>query len=540
VEVYSSPIKIKDKIRMFVIVHDITERKKIEAALESNEAKYRTLIEGSNDAMYLLYEKKFEVINKKFTEIFGVTEEEVKNPDFDFMTLVSPKSRNFIKKRTESINNNKDLDKKYEFKALNKDGEELDIESSVSYMKYKKGIAVQGILRDVTKRKYLEQKLAHSQKMESLGELAGGIAHDFNNILTSIFGFSELLLVNAKKDSPVTNNLEQILKAANRGKELIRHIMTFNRKTDDSETKINFSTLIKDGMKLIKPILPSTTRIRQDIQAEDKMIMANLVNVYSVLMNLCVNASHAMEGEKGILGVTLEEIFLEHPKDISTVLKQGEYLKLTVSDNGKGMSKELQEKIFEPFFTTKPRGIGTGMGLSTVHGIVRRHKGDITVYSEEGEGTSISIYFPVAGSELKQRKEKEEPLQKGTERILFVDDEFNITNIYEEMFTIMGYSITTRTSSTKALELFSKDPSKFDLIITDQTMPNLTGLKLAEEIKLIRKNIPIILCTGFSEAVNFDNTKNSNIDKIIQKPMQINEFLKTIRQVLDNKKYVSN
>ncbi|MEN8154730.1 MAG: PAS domain S-box protein [Acidobacteriota bacterium] len=538
VEVYASPIKIQNETRMFLIVHDITDRKKIEKELQINEEKYRTLIEDSNDAIYLLYENKFEIINKKFIELFEVTEEEVRNEDFDFMTLVSPKSVEMIKERNRSLERAEQLGKNYEFTALNKSGKEINVEVSVSYIKYKKGTAVQGILRDVTKRKQLEQRIAHSQKMESLGEFAGGIAHDFNNILSSIFGLTELSLLNVKKNLPVTDNLEQILNASMRGKELIHNIMTFTRETEDLDVEINFAEVIKDVMKLIKPIVPSTIRIKLDIRAEDKMIVANTVNIYTVLMNLCANAIHAMEGKRGMLKITLEEFAVEKD-DHSLNLKDGKYVKLTVSDNGKGISKELQKRIFEPFFTTKPRGVGAGMGLSTVHAIISGYNGDITVYSEEGEGTSISVFLPVAGfvSKYKQQKKKEEPLLRGNERILFVDDEINITAIYEEMLTVMGYSVTTRNCSTRALELFLADPSKFDIIITDHTMPNMTGIKLAEEIKSIRKDIPVILCSGLSESLNFENLEKHIIDKILQKPVQISEFLKSIRDVLESSQY---
>ncbi len=523
-----------DIVNYIAFKEDITDQRRVVKELEKSEKKYRKLIEESNDAIYLLYKGKFEIINKKFKELFGVTEDEVQDPEFDLMNLVAPKYKDYIRQRDADIKNGKKVENNYEFTILNKDGIELEVEFSVSFIDYKQGIASQGIIRDISRRKQLEQRLVHSQKMEALGKFASGIAHDFNNILSSILGLVELSLLNVKKNFPVTDNLELILNASLRGKELIKNIMMFTRKTKSNNTEMNFAQVIVDVMKLVKPIIPSTVQVKLDIKAKDRMIVGNTVDIYNVLMNLCSNAIHAMQGDKGLLKITLKEVHIKQNNEGNSILDKGKYLKFTVADNGKGMGTKLQKKIFTPFFTTKPKDLGTGMGLATVHAIISRYKGDISVSSIEGKGTSISIFLPISGTFEKHERKKKELLLRGTETILFVDDEITITAVYEEMLTIMGYKVITKNSSLRAYKLFASNPSGFDLVITDMTMPNMTGLKLSEKIKSIRKDIPIILCSGLSDLLKSNNEKNCIVDIILQKPIQINEFLKVIRNILDN------
>lgn len=519
----------------FGIATDISERKRIEEELEKSEAKYRKLIEDSNDAIYLLYENKFEIINKKFCEMFGVTEQEVQDPDFDFIELVSPKSRDLIMERSKSDNKDK-LESKYEFTALNRGGKELEVEASVSYMKYKKGVAVQGIIRDFTRRKQLEQRMLQSQKLESIGELAGGVSHDFNNILGSIYGYAELAIDKLTEESKIHYYVEQIIKSAEKGKDLVNHIMSFTRKGNMHMEDVNLGEIIKEGMKLIKPLLPSTIRIRQNIQTDQSFISGNPTHIYQILINLCTNASYAMGGNTGLIGITLEEISLDYESNINNSLKSRKYIRLIVSDTGKGISKDAQQKIFDPFFTTKPIGEGTGMGLSVVYRIVESHGGEISVHSEEGKGSVFTILFPKIEPSSRKNIEDAIPLVGGTERILFVDDEENIVEIFEKILTRAGYDVSATSSSRNAMKLFKKNKNKFDLVITDQTMPEITGIQLAKEIKKERKDLPIILCSGYSD----DNLKfksvEQNFEKFLNKPVKQIELLRSIRQALDKPK----
>ncbi len=397
---------------------DITESRRTEFLLKENEGKYRMLIEDSNDGIYLLYDNKFEITNKKFCEMFGVTEEYVKNPAFSFMELVSGKSKSLIEERNRALKNGEKVEQKYEFTALRTDGKELEVEVSVSYMKYKKGFAVQGVVRDTSERKKLDQRISQLQKMESLGELASGISHDFNNILTAIFGFAEISLEDLSENSKLRYNIEHILSAAERGKDIIEQILSFSKKSDGKFKDVNLESIIIEGMKLIKPLIPSSIKIKNNSKADNKIIFGNPTQLYQILINLCTNASQAMSGNSGLIEIKLENKKINSLNETKYFLKPGNYLKLKISDTGKGISPEIQERIFDPFFTTKKRENGTGLGLSTVHGIVKNHKGNIFVESKEGEGTTFTILFPTINGSKKKYLNKELPLLQGEGRIL--------------------------------------------------------------------------------------------------------------------------
>lgn len=513
---------------------DITDSKRTELILKENEAKYRMLIEDSNDGIYLLYNNKFEIINKKFQEMFGVTEKYVQNPGFNFMELVSKKSKSLIEERNQALMRGDKVEQKYEFTALRSDGKELEVEVSVSYMKYKKGYAVQGVVRNITERKKMEQKILHLQKMESLGELASGISHDFNNILTAIFGFAEISIEDLPENSKLKYNIEQIISAAERGKDLIEQILSFSKKSDKKFIEVNLESIIIEGMKLMKPLIPSSIKIKTNIKADNKIIFGNPTQLYQILINLCTNASQAMLGENGLIEITLENIEINSTNSNKYILDPGNYLKLEISDTGRGIVPEIQKKIFDPFFTTKNRENGTGLGLSTVHGIVKNHKGNIFVESKEMEGTSFIILFPAINGSKKKYLNKELQLSTGEERILMVDDEKSITEIFEKMLSHIGYSVISKTSSIEALELFKKDKDAFDLVLTDQTMPDLSGTQLAKKIKSIRNDIPVILFSGSNDSSSINNSNGKYINRSIMKPVQMKTLARVIREIIDN------
>lgn len=378
-----------------------------------------------------------------------------------------------------------------------------------------------------------QKQLFQIQKMEIMGTLAGGIAHDFNNILTPILGFTELALSDFSEGSKTYENMSQVLKAGKRARDMVRHILTFSRQTEEEQRPIQLDPIINEVFKLLRATLPTTIEIRQNIAPETGVVVADPTQIHQVMMNLCTNAEHAMPKggllEISMVNVDLNEEFCAQHEGLTA----GTHVRLSVMDTGCGMNRETLERIFDPFFTTKDPGKGTGMGLSVVYGIVKSHRGNITAYSEPGIGTTFHIYLPVVESISEARPETAEPVRGGTESLLFVDDEATVAEIGSETLKRLGYRVTTRTSGIEALELFRVKPGEFDLIITDYTMPNMTGADLAVEILRIRPDIPVILCTGFSQAITKEKARALGIKEFVMKPIVGIELGKIVRQVLD-------
>jgi PAS domain S-box-containing protein len=398
---------------------------------------------------------------------------------------------------------------------------------------------VQAILEDVSGRKKLEDQLLQAQKMEAIGTLAGGIAHDFNNILAAILGYAELASIKAQDDPEITENLQQCLQAVHRAKDLVRQILTFSRQGKQERKPMDIRPIVKEGLKFLRASLPVTIEIRENIDGNLGVIEADPTQIHQMLMNLCTNAAHAMREKGGTLEVSLAKFILT-PERSSAIaeLEPGPYLKLRVSDTGHGMPPEVLRRIFDPYFTTKQGGEGTGLGLAVVHGIVKSYRGGITVSSEPGKGTAFEIYLPgVYPAREPVRAVKPEPLPLGgNERILFVDDESAIVEVAQGIIERLGYKVEVRTSSIEAREMFRANPDRFELVITDMTMPNMTGDKLAQEILSIRPGIPIILCTGFSEYITEERAKAMGIQEFVMKPLVMRDLATVIRRALDRRK----
>jgi len=402
-------------------------------------------------------------------------------------------------------------------------------------------ISYVSIQRDITREVRLERELRQAHKMEAIGTLAGGIAHDFNNILMAIIGYTEMALYKTPEGTtPVRRDLEQVLKAGYRARDLVNQILTFSHQSDQERKVIDIVPPVKEALKLLRSSLPSTIEIRQDIAIppEKGVILADPTQIHQVLMNLCTNAAHAMRDKGGILSVSLSSV--ETDADAYLVsrypdLKPGPYVRLTVGDSGHGVDPSILERIFDPYFTTKGPGEGTGMGLAVVQGIVNRHGGMITVNSEIGKGTTFHALFPRIEQEIVPEDMLAEALPTGSERILFIDDEKTLVDLGKGMLESLGYSVTIKTNSLEALETFRAEPDAFDLVITDVTMPAMTGIELAKELMAIRPDIPIILCTGFSELINEKQAKEMGIQEFVMKPFVIGKHAKTIRKVLERK-----
>jgi CheY-like chemotaxis protein len=386
--------------------------------------------------------------------------------------------------------------------------------------------------KELIRRKETEDQLLRAQKMEAIGTLAGGIAHDFNNILSAILGYAELSLVVAEKESSLCGYIQQIYTAGERARDLVQQILTFSRQGDIQMKPAKIGVIIKEALKLLAATLPTTITLQQKITSVSP-VLADLTQVHQIIMNLATNAAHAMEEKGGLLSVELTDVNRPSEEIIQdSGLTPGAFVRLQISDTGHGMSSDRLERIFDPFFTTKPPGKGTGLGLSTVHGIVKNHNGSITVSSEPDRGTTFDILFPVAEKEVRVESAGDQVLPSGTECILFVDDEQAITNMSKDMLENLGYKVIAKTSSVEALACFKNQPDEIDVVITDLTMPHMTGLELAREFQRIRPDTPIILCSGYVAKIPVDEVKSMGIQTVVSKPVSRRTMAEVIRGVL--------
>jgi PAS domain S-box-containing protein len=417
-----------------------------------------------------------------------------------------------------------------------KDGTTYKVEVSVSPIRDTTGAIMHyvAIERDVTHEAELETQLHQAQKMEAIGTLAGGIAHDFNNILAAIMGYAEMALYDVPEGTQGRRNLEQVLKAGYRGKDLVKQIITFSRRSEQERGPMRVSPIAKETLKLLRASLPTTIEIRQNIEARSGMVLADPTHIHQVLMNLCSNAAYAMREKGGVLEIKLSDVDISSDGAASHLdLDPGPYVKLTVSDTGHGMDSATIERIFDPFFTTKKPGEGTGMGLAVVHGIVKSCGGAVVVDSDPGRGTTFAVFLPRIEGDSFPEADSAAPMATGNERILFVDDEEDLVDMAQQMLERLGYSVVAKTSSLEALEVFKAQPDQFALVITDQTMPHMTGADLAKELMRIRPDIPIILCTGFSEVISAEEAKTLGIREFVMKPFATREIAEITRHVLD-------
>lgn len=384
-----------------------------------------------------------------------------------------------------------------------------------------------------------QASLVRHEKMASIGTLAGGIAHEFNNILGAIIGYADMARDESPEGGQVRADLDKVLKAGERAKDLVKEILTFSRQSEQDLSPIQILPIVKEAIKLLKASTPSSVEVRLHSSSDCRPVLANATMIHQVLVNLYTNAVQAM-GEKGAVEVTVEEI-VHSGQDVSITpnLIPGEYVRLTIKDTGPGIDLAIQERIFDPFFTTKEVGQGTGMGLSVVHGIVEKFGGVIDVGSEPGQGASFHVYFPVTTKETEEGSLGQGSLLTGTEQILYVDDEMMLAHMGKQMLEKLGYKVLARTSSVEAHEAFRANPEKFDLVITDQTMPHISGSELAKLLMEIRPDIPVILCTGYSASISEEKAEELGIRAFVMKPVDKRMLANTIRKVLDGEGSVS-
>ena len=409
----------------------------------------------------------------------------------------------------------------------------LDDEGNLQYLVH--------TAKDITEQKKMEKELFQAHKVEAIGNLASGIAHDFNNILSAIIGYSQLAKMKIAQPKKAMADIDEVLKAGRRATDLVKQILNISRKKEEQDTPIEPHLIVKEALTMLRSTLPSTIKIHSNIDSNCGYLLADPTNLHQIVVNLCTNALHAMEDEKGVLEVSLQPKYFG-AKEIegeSTTVSPGSFAVLEISDTGKGMNQAEQAHIFEPYFTTKKPGKGTGMGLAVVHEIVRRYQGFIRVQSVLGQGSRFSVHLPLfssAASSLPTMKEKEEALPRGSERILVVDDERAIAEMFKLMLETTGYDVTICVKSTEALRQVQLAPNHFDLIITDQTMPDLTGADLAREILLVNEQLPIILCTGYSSTLSRKEAMEIGIAKFLYKPVDRSTLLTVVRQIADRYK----
>ena len=387
--------------------------------------------------------------------------------------------------------------------------------------------------RDITTELLHESRLQQSQKLEAIGTLAGGIAHDFNNILGAIFGYAELALMSNRSAAETEKYFKQIKVASERTRDLVSQILTFSRKTDVQLIPLMPETVVKEAIKLLRASIPAKIDIQVDMNSRS-MIMAEPTQLHQIVMNLFMNAAHAIGDQTGTISLELDDFLIDeefvktHPD-----IKEGKHIRLRISDTGKGMKPQIINQIFEPFFTTKPHDHGTGLGLSVVHGIVKKLQGIITVYSEIGKGTVFNIIIPCTKTDHAKEQEKKISLQKGSETIVIVDDEESIALTLQAILKNLGYAVTYFTDSVKALDAIARHPEDIDVIITDYSMPQLTGLEMAEKIKAAGIHIPTILTSGFLEQNVEDRARQLGITELVTKPVNSYQITDAIRRIMD-------
>ncbi len=507
---------------------------------QAEEERFRlaTAIQQTSELIFIMDGRGLvQYVNPSFESVTGYTKDEI--IDKNAKLLIKDKQDIDIYRdiwHTVSHGN------VWKGKLINKkkDGSLYHVESTVSPIRNESGKIINyvSVNRDITKESMLEKQLSQAQKMEAIGTLAGGIAHDFNNVLSSVIGYTELSQLEINNPEKCQKHLNKVIMAANRAKDLVTQILSFSRSEKNELMPIDLWAVINEATKLLRASLPTTIEIRKKVHTNHRIILADPTQIHQVIMNICTNAAHAMRQEGGTLDIVLEdcaddtEFALQFPNQ-----NAGRFLSLTLRDAGIGMTNDVIKRIFDPYFTTKDKGEGTGLGLAIVHGIVQRHNGQITVASSPGQGTQFHIYLPHTNGDVdKFSNAISEAIPRGNEKIILVDDESDIIYVGERMLEHLGYKIRSFTSSTEALKAVKADPNDFDVLITDMTMPILTGDQLAIKVKEIRPDLPVLLCTGYNEKISRKKALEIGIDDFLMKPSTLMDLAKSLRNILDNRK----
>jgi two-component system, cell cycle sensor histidine kinase and response regulator CckA len=516
------------------------DRKRSEADLKQSEEKFRSLTESAIDGV-LTMDSNGQVVfcNKAAESIFDYKDQELLSVTID--KLVPGISLEKHQEKMAQVKGNGDelIGKTIEVKGIKKNGDFFPAEVSLSSWEARDGQYLTAFLRDVSKRKGLEQRVRQVQKMEAIGTLAGGIAHDFNNILGSIMGYTEMAIEDIPAGSFTRNYLENVITASERAKELVGQILTFSRLDEQEKKSVRVDLVVKETLKLLRASIPATINIIQNVDTEDSFVLGDTNQIHQLVLNLCTNASHAMQTKgKGWLYINLREQDVDEASMSKFPgLKPGRYVQLEVADTGHGIEKSVISRIFDPFFTTKNVGEGTGMGLAVVHGIVKNLGGEISVESQVDKGTTFRVFLPCVNEKIDSKGSETHVVTKGNERILFVDDESSLVEIASTKLRELGYTVHGKTKSKDALVEFTSNSAEYDLVITDYSMPVMTGIELAKEIYKKRPELPVILCTGYSDAILEKQARKLGVRALVNKPIRTKDLPEVVRRVLD-KSYI--
>ncbi len=519
-------------------------RKRAEEALKRSEARFAETLSVLETGLWDLHiESGRTTLSSVYHRILGYTKGEIPATYEALRNLIHPDDKVMVEQHVRQVFAG-EKGFALDLRMKTKSGEWLwvaKLGKTVEMDAEGKALRMVGTLSDITQRKKAEEEMvklqAHlnqSQKMGAIGTLAGGIAHDFNNILGIVIGYAEMAQDDCPAGSRARDDIGQVLQASHRAKELVKQILAFSRMAETETIPLRPAIIIKEAVKMLRSSLPTTIDIQQNIDPQAGVILADPTQIHQVLINLCTNAFHAMETIGGTLSISLKNITLSR-EDLAfePLAHPGQFVQLSIGDSGSGISHEIQEKMFEPYFTTKEVGKGTGMGLAIVYGIVKNYGGIISCRSQPGKGTIFHVYLPVIANADPPESNPGDIIQGGNERILFIDDEEMLVKMGKNMLENLGYQVTERTNSIEALTTFENQPLDFDLVITDQTMPGMSGIDLAQRILQIRPGMPIILCTGFSSLISEEKAGELGIDGFVLKPLTKKDIAAVIRKVLD-------
>lgn len=523
-------------LEMLSVGIDITEQKITAKRLQETEQRFRALFESANDAILILDENGICIdCNRKALELFGCGRDElIGQSPRDMTPPRQPDGADSLRQSRQSLGRAlSGTPQTMDWQIRRADGTLRDVIATMNSFTANARAYVQVVFTDVTRQKRMESKLRQAQKMEGIGTLAGGIAHDFNNILSAIIGYTELAMMKSAAIPELTEDLQQVRMASERAKDLIRQILSFSRKEKQEKTVLQISLIVKEALKLIRSSIPTTIEIVQDIST-NAAVLTDPTEIHQLIMNLCTNAYQAMTDTGGTLSVSMREVTVRGEKGKALELSDGNYVHIEVRDTGTGMDEATLDRIFDPFFTTKEQGRGTGLGLAVVYDIVEGNDGGIDVRSEPGKGTTFDIYLPVASEQTAEDAGavKRPPPVHDSRPIMIVDDEVALRNLLRALLGHAGYRVEEFADGREAWEAFRQSPKKWSLIITDQTMPLMTGKELALRVMELRPDLPIILCTGFSESVSVEQARKLGIRAFLYKPLSLNELLSAVHDCL--------
>ncbi len=537
------PIEIHGEVCLMTVMNDITKHKQAEEALHRKQDLEQQYLDIAG-TIFVAIDRNQNVImiNKKGCDVLEYEEKEIIGKNW-FDHFLPERLRDSVKTAfDELIAGDYEPVEYFENPVLTRSGEEIIVAWHNTVIRDEDGNVTSTLAsgEDITERKQAEEdkkklefRLLQAQKMEVIGNLAGGIAHDLNNILSSVLGFSEVAKIDLARGKNLEEDLDEVINAGLRARELVKHILTFSRQADIQRSAMEIGPIIEETLKFLRATLPTTIEVRADLSISESTVVADPTQIHQIILNLCTNASHAMKENGGVIDVRMKEIILEDDSQPEfKEMERGKYYRLTVSDTGHGILKEFVERIFDPFFTTKEREEGTGLGLSVIHGIVEDMGGVISVYSEPGKGTTFHVLFPKHEGETADVASPAYSLEEGKGKILLVDDERGILESSRRILENLGYEVATTTSSLEALGIFKSSPDAFDLILTDMTMPQMTGLELSERLMEIRPNVPIVLCTGFSAGVTKESARGHGFRDMVMKPMIASELVEAVSEAL--------